>query len=227
MEELRFKPEEMRKAFLDIYPLPPETDIYETFKNYFSALPYWKYTFKGFKDKGEIRNKFIRYIIYFYSPNLKCIKAKYPEQIARKMACATLAGFEVDEDGNLHKKVQDIIKGKNPATNQMIISFCRSLGSDAYTTIAHLRDLYYRSLEKEGGDQLDGLELGRLIDSLKKINALEKEFLQDDESPQLNRSLIQRIEAEKLEYTPEEIAEKLDNGLNPIQFNPYDTVEKD
>lgn len=217
---MEFKKEEMRKCVLDIYELPIGSDYYSLYKDYFDALPHWNKPLKGFPE--DTKNKLIAYVNYFYSPNLTCIKTKYGDYVSRKMACAVLAGFEVGEDGKLDKKVEGFIRGKNPLINNMIISFCRSRGSDAYATIAYLRDLYYRSLEKEDGNQLDGLELGRLIDALKKINQLEKEFLADDPEPPLHISLIQRIEVERLDYAPEDIAEKIDQGMNPLTYNPYE-----
>lgn len=230
MEELRFKSSEMKGGILDIYDLPPETDIYLMFEDYFNTLPYWKYNFKLFKDQAsKIRSQFIRYVNYFYSPGIKCIKAKFPEQMARRMACAKLAGFEFDAEGRLDKKVEDMILGRNHATNQMIISFCQITGSRAYASIAHLDNLYYKALLAENGTQLDSAELGKMIDNLRKINDIEKEFLGDGKKdkgiPEFNISLIQRITAERLNYTPEDIAEKLDQGLNPLEFNPYKTPQ--
>lgn len=217
-----FPVSEMKKAILDCYELPMDTDMFETFP-VLKSLPFWDYKFPAFKDKAEARNCFARYCIYYYSPNLTCIEELHPEISERKFVCAKLAGFKTKEDGSFEDKVDEILKGKNESTNQMIFSLLRRYGSFKWTTLKSLEDKFHQNLEKQQG--VDGLEFQRITDALKKLEALKNDLLKGDTGKQINESLVQRIHSEDLKLSPEAIAENISQGKSPLGFTIEEGVE--
>ena len=214
-----FPASEMKKAVLDCYELPNDADLFEIFGDVLKPLPSWKYNFKGFTNPKQTKNCFIRYCNWFYSPDLTCIEKIYPEERPRKTAIAIMAGFDVNDNGDFDKKIDLMLRGHNQTTNMMIIEFLKIQGSDEWTTFKWLRDVYYKNMEKQSN--IDGLELKRILEALDQLRNLRQQFLKGDTSHALNRTLIQRIEAEDLKLSPEAIAENIAAGKSPIGFSAY------
>jgi hypothetical protein len=211
---------EMRKAILDCYELPMDTDLYEHFGDTLKALPAFKFNFKGFDDPKEVKNCWIRYINYLYSPHLTCIEKAHPDEAVRKTEVAALSGFKFKEDGKFDKKIENLLAGKAEGPNQMIWELLKISGSDDFATIAWLRDLYYKAQQKQ--NTLDGLELDRILKAKAKLDTLKKEYLRGDTSVALSESLIKRIEAENLGFSPESIADNISQGKNPLGLKIVD-----
>lgn len=215
-----YPPTEMRKGILDCYELPMDTDLYEHFGDTLKALPAFKFNFKGFDNPKEIKNSWIRYINYLYSPHLTCLEKAHPDEAERKTAVASLAGFKFNEDGGFDKKIKNLLDGKVEGAAQMLWELLKISGSDDFATIAWLRDLYYKAQQTQ--KTLDGLELDRIMKAKTRLDNLKKEFLRGDTSLALNESLIKRIEAENLGFSPESIAENIASGKNPLGLKIVD-----
>lgn len=211
---------EMRKAILDCYELPMDTDLYDHFGDTLKPLPAFKYNFKGFDNPKQVKNNFIRYINYLYSPHLTCIEKLHPDEAERKTAVAVLSGFTFEPSGGFDKKTDDLLNGKNEKANQMLWELLKISGSDDFATIAWLRDLYFKAMTQQ--TTLDGLELDRIMKAKTRLDNLKKEFLKGDTSRPLNESLIKRIQAENIGYSPEDIAENISEGKSPLGLKIVD-----
>lgn len=219
---LEYPKEEMKKAILDLYELPEETDLLKTFP-ILKSIQGFDYNFKDFKAPDQVRNSTIRYINYVYSAGLTIIKGRYPDYLKRKVECARLAGFHYDQHtGKFNPKIEEILSCKNKQTNQMIIGFLRYNYSDKYATMQITRDRYYRSLAADYDQPMEdfGEEKKRIV-LLQEIEKMEHEYLQGDKTTELTVALIQNIEAEALGLKPEDIASRLREGRSPIDFDPY------
>lgn len=211
---------EMAKSILPIHNLPENTDLYEHF-SLLKKLPFWEYNFKGFPNPKKIKNSFIKYVNLFYSRDLSCIKQAFPDHNKRKIECARLADLPFNIDtGEFETKIKNILLNQNQNTNFMIVSFLRHNYSDKYVTIMTMRDMYYRSMY-DLGKQTEvevGLEMTRLLKALGGIEKLEIELLGEDNSPELNITLIQTMEAEALGLSPEFIAQNIAENKSPLGF---------
>lgn len=213
-----FPESEMAKSHLNCYELPMDLDLFDHYKHIFGRLPFWDYKFAFAKEKSKFyRSCFIRYIDWSYSPNLSCIEIRYPEERERKMAIGQISGFPINAKGNFEHPVDQILKGQNEYTNQMILSFLKILGSDEWSTMKWLRDQHYKNM-LDNDKAKDGLEQQRIIDALSKLKKMKGEFLKGDTSYQLNISMIQRMEAENLNLGPEAIGANIEKGLSPLGF---------
>lgn len=214
-----YSKEEMSKAILDCYDLSMSVNLLKQFP-LLTKLAGFEYKFDSFKDWNYARQCTIRYINYFYSRGLTCIKAEFPQWDKRKVKCAQLAGFAFDEEsGRFQKSVEEILYCKNPQTNQMIISFIRHNYSDKYSALVVLREQYYGTLrESIAASPKDSIVLISLTEKLEK---LELDLLNEDKAPDLSMALIQTIEADNLGLRPEEVAERIRDGKKPIDFEIY------
>lgn len=209
---------EMRKAILNCYELPMDTDLMEAFP-ILKSLPFWDYKFGVFGKKAdEIKNSFIRYVVYMYSPDLNCIEDTHPDEWEKRVACAELAGFKVDKDGNFDPAVETLLRNRNQYCAQMILSFIRRYHSDDWATYKYLRDQHFENMWNN--DKIkDGGEQNKVLDNLEKMDKLRKKMLKGDTTKALNISLIQRVEAENLKLSPESIARNIEENLSPLGFS--------
>lgn len=209
---------EMRKAILNCYELPMDTDLMEAFP-ILKSLPFWDYKFGVFGKKAdEVRQRVIRYFNYFYSPLLTCISAIHLDHKERKVACAVLAGFETDKDGKFDPNVEIMLNGQNEYVNQMLLSFLKISSSDEWATMMWLRDQHYKNM-LDNEKIKDGQEQQRVMDALAKLKKMRTEYISNDPSPQLNRSMIDRMTVEELNLSPEAIGKNLEEGLSPLGFS--------
>lgn len=214
--ELDYRREDMKGCILDIVEVPMETDLMRTFP-ILNKLSGFDYKFEGYPSPEKDRDRTIRFINYFYSKGTK-LESDFPEPLRRKAACAKLAGFDYNSSsGDFHPKVSSMLRGDDTRVNRMIISFCAHHYSTEFTTLCATRDMYFRMLE----DQTDPNKVKSIFTINEELRKLELSMINNDISPQVSVSLIQRMEEVKLELRPEDVATRIAQGKSPINFDPY------
>lgn len=169
----------------------------------------------------------LRYIGVLYQKNSPFLTI---ESIAkRKIAAANWAGFKrTDKGDKFLKTYMDIIAGKNDNVNKMIVRMCRIQKNPDFQQLV----IYETVLARE----LDSLMNMKNPDDIKKtkgnidsftdsINELSGKFFFGDSDTNLLESLMDEIENEQLELTPEDISIKLRARERILNYNPYDDYE--
>lgn len=114
----------------------------------------------------------------------------------------------------------DYVLCKNDNFCDMIIRFCRMQNSPDFAELVIYKESYYEALRAQMGTFKTPLdEKNHLANTAKKkenIRELEKVFLVGDTSVQLLKQLNEEIEHESLDLRPEDIAEKISKGEDPL-----------
>lgn len=210
---------DFNSCLLPIKNLPLSDDLMARFP-LLNKLEGFDYNFADFKDPNTSKNLWIRYMVFFYSKNLKVLEEQFPDYLVRKSACAILAGFTFDpKTGKFSQRVEEALMGENHKCNMMIISLLKHNYSDEYTTYRLMRDRHYKSLLSE--DENDVKDTKTIISTTSELAKFRFEFLNGDRSEKVNASLVQHIEEVSLGIRPEEIAERINEGKPAIAYEVY------
>lgn len=122
-----------------------------------------------YKSQQISNNKVLRYITLFYDP--KSPPNRFINDfVERKVVCAEMAKFEMDDTGTFRDVFNKILQGKNKTVNMMVIYFLRLLNNIDYATLRITLDKYYNEILPSG-------EFDQIQRTSKFISELTKNFL--------------------------------------------------
>lgn len=187
--------EPFRNLRYRIHGIDHELDLLDQFKGL--------KRYEAFTDfKHEDRDKFIRYIIYYYDPGSD-LHREYPDNYDRKQEAAELAGFERHNNGAWKSKTLDAIlvgdfdrEDTKPVFHMIFTYLTQIVRNHIFTNymlaLANLTEIQIRLAMpvKAGKDEKKFMEaihkkgdLWSEVDRLeKKIKNYEEELFKDDES---------------------------------------------
>lgn len=185
---------------------------------------------------GELKEldktKVIEYISYVYSNNE--LSRTYKNFLRRKMEAAKIADFPTNRTKRFLLEYDNIILNKNKYVNKMIVAYLSLFNSSDYKELVVYRDLLdselwnLKNLAGESGeDKNKAIARNTVMNNIDKIKEtikkLEKQFLMKDDSRDLLSVMYEEMSLEDMAFTPEEIAEKLLKGEEPLGgFTPYE-----
>lgn len=187
-------------------------------ENVIGKYPELKEVFGGYYEPNA-ENVF-RYIIAYY--NIDSPIRTEPDIITRKRKAAAVAGWEFDSSGRFSKDVEEILLGRSKDVNKLILDYCYFQNNADFVMLA----VYEQGLYIE---QTNLLESPFNKDTVKKIkeikdeiDTLKKTILNGDI---LFKSLVNQLQQKTkqiiLELKPENIADKIKQGLAPVDVTPY------
>lgn len=194
---------------------PAKRDLFEAF----TVLQ----TVNNLKDipkthNGVDRNAIIRYIVYMYDLNSP-LRSAIPNLMERKQHAASLANMPTEKK-RFTKEAENIILNKDRFINAAIVSFVTKFNSATYSRLVASENAYQVLLLRMMDGDVDNKTL-EMIDGLESsINEMSNRLI-SEMAGQLKDELYNRIEKEKLALRPEDIAQKLEEGENPVDVSPY------
>jgi hypothetical protein len=219
MKVINFKDSDFSKMMFPIHKYGDHIDLLECKE--FSRL----------KDYGDlftnpIKNisleRVLRYIFLMYDINSPLHSISILDQARRKVTAAKLAYFKPEKDtGHFQKELLEIMIGQNERVNRMVVRFSLMFYVPKYTKLI----AYMAAYEKQMTILLDGDQDQH---TLKIVQGLEDEMeniitqiFSGDNSMSNARTLYRIIDEEQLELSPELIVERISEGKNAIEIDPY------
>jgi hypothetical protein len=205
--------EDFRELQYPIFEVPEDSTIMEYLGDSDLDDPEFKVTLGKHGFKPGDKDKVIRYIACVYDQGSPFIK-DFQDVNHRKIAAALYVGFEIDSKKRFPEAVEQMMLGDMEVTVDMIIRYVRNYNSPDYSFLVAIWDDYYRTLKQIqiGGDYS--------FDQIKKmreeIKKLTKEFVSGDTVDGVRKKLYKEIEQDSLLLRPEDIAEKLEDGVQAI-----------
>jgi len=172
----------------------------------------------GVKYNGVDREAILRYMLLMYDSGSP---VNEPDLMGRKSMCAIEAKIPQDRHGKFSPAMEKMIMMEDPVFNDIVISFVNSFHSATYSKLVAYKQHYDTLLRS----MMTGVNMKLVklddIDMLEQsINEMQSRLLRDN-SPNLVEALYEKIATDQLLLRPEDIAEKLENGEEPVDVKPY------
>lgn len=161
----------------------------------------------------------IAIIVQVYTPKSEDLS----ELWSMKLKAAKNCGYKVDDGKITDDACQKCLEGKDEIFNKMIVAYCRMTKNLKFSRIVTYVDALYMKMEALRNGDDDGEKTKdtiTVIDTLdQKIEKGIREFLNGD----VNQTVDVLVEVERvsLGIRPEDIAEKILNGEDPVDIRPY------
>lgn len=202
-----FEKEEFDGIMLPVHNIPADVDLLKKFPE---LNKYWE-----FLEEVPDKNKVIRYIVFFY--DRKTPLARIDNIPSRKVEAALLAGFELDGEV-FSEYVEEVLSCDNTIVNAMIVRYLRLNNNHKFAMLSTTTELFYRELR----EQLDGKGDFKKSQAMEKeITKITEELTQGDNNSNLIQDMYQLVDMEKIGLSPEDIAERVAEGLPGVSYNPY------
>lgn len=175
---------------------------------------------KEFAAKVPNKRKVVQYIILMYDKNNDEIRAEYPFYPQRKMEVARCVGLV--EGGKAPKVVEDILIGKNEDVNAMIVRYLTLFNDPDLLLLSAYYSIYINLNKAAYKGEIDKPTIANLETVNRAIKDLTDGLFGGKDETELRQELYKSIEEQSLGIRPEEIAEALQSGKEPLKgFNPY------
>jgi hypothetical protein len=171
-------------------------------------------------DCGLPLDKAIALIVQIYTP----VKEDISELWVIKKKAAENLGYKFKDNVCTNDVVQACLKGTNHKFNAMVIGYLRMSKSPKFSRlVTYIDTLYQKELDlKSGEDNEKTKDIIFVIDQLdSRIESITREILNGDTNEDMTVSLLNEVERVSLGLRPEDIAEKMANGIDPVDIRPY------
>jgi len=185
------------------------------------TLPSWQKIWTVFNANVN-RVGIVKYIFMMYQEKSPLLAIS--NLIERKATAARLAGLET-VNGDFREYYKVMMAGDNLVINRMILDFCRLQKNPDFSEYVVYEEIFYRQM----GITLNSTkpdDVAKAISNIStvksKMSALKKTFLFSDDTKGLLRSFMEEASAESIKLRREDIAEALEEGIDPLQgYTPY------
>jgi hypothetical protein len=188
---------------INVYQTPKGKDLLKIFPELKLHAAFTKVMAEGLN-----RNDVIRYVVYVYDKESPYRK-KYKDVNTRKIHCALEAGFSLNENNEFSASIERMINGGDEKVNDMIVEYVKMHYDVKYSYVVMMEAIYYDNLIKA---MVDGTAMGKISDLKQVQEELEKaqkELLAQDNNRGLIKALYGKIDSDRLELSPEDIARKI------------------
>lgn len=184
------------------------------------------FKYEEFREEVKSIDKIMQYIILMYDLANREIVVEYPLYPNRKREVARIVGLSRAE--KMPKWVEDVLIGKNPKVNRMIVKYISLFNDPDLEMLAAYQEIYTNLNEAAFGGKYDK----QLIDNIKKVNEdikqLNDRIFRGKDETDLRMELYKAARDKALGIRPEEIAEKLAAGEDPLDgYGAYGDYKPD
>ena len=228
---MHYRSEQFAKLRYNVYNLPQSKNVKDEWPE-LANVPFYnqpnRSVVEGEGEKQKVKtikpyegldvDKLLRYIFVLYDRNTPLFEI---DNISERMAeAAIIAGFEKGRDGNFHKSVYQLFRGKNREANLAIIYFCRTQNSSKWTLLVTLEIKHYNDQENILANNVDALPAKVLAEDAERLDQMKSEILSKLNNQSLDESLEEYM-LQELGLRPEEVAENLMKGERVTSLEPY------
>lgn len=194
--------EDFRKMRYNVHSLQAKDDILKKFVDL--------NLYSEFKTKFKISTALLfKWVNFMYDPKSPFVKI--PQIRKRAFACAMEAGFPLKYK-KFPKAYSDIINfdvSVRVPLGSFIIAFCKLVRSTEYAQLAVYEQTIDFNNTKLLDIELEPIDMSRIIEANNKLGAaidtLKERFFSGDTSALLDEELVNYIDSDNLEFSPEKI----------------------
>jgi len=207
--ELDFDNLSWDKMLADTYNIKPKQDPRVLYESVFSFKEYHE-------DLQDVDvRKFLRFIPMCYDKNSP-LRQHITETNRLKIKAADLAGFVRQEDGRFLSNVESVLAGESEIANRMIIRYVTQHKNSLYTRFVMYQELYENEMQKLRSGEKGVAKISEFDTLGDRLDEIRQELFSQDNNQKLHQDFIQFYFEDKLLLRPEDIAEKLRKGEQPV-----------
>ena len=173
--------------------------------------------------RGIDSDQILKYIIYAYDKESE-LRDEFPNIHQRKAQAALLAGFKLKKN-RFPDTVEDMLLGRLKPVNIMIVKYILLRSDPDLLALETYMDIFTKqsiatlsqvSDPKEYKDVLANTEVLR-----KKISELTNNIFGGEDVAAIKREIYGQLEQKRSAIRPEQIAERIEKGEEPIEEDIY------
>ena len=172
-----------------------------------------------FSEFFGAKEKVIQYVILMYDMANEEIVNEYPFYPNRKREICRMIGLKIT------KSIEEMLIGKDLQLNAMIVKYITLFNNPDLLNLASFYEIFIFLNQKAFSGDVNTAN----IKDIEKVNAsikrLEESIFRGKDETELRKELYKTVREQALGIRPEEIAEKLARGEDPLEFNPYKDYE--
>lgn len=172
------------------------------------------------KIKGMHRKKVLQYTILMYDANNDEVRTEWPFYPQRKTEVARMVGLFSGK--KIPEHVEDLLIGKIPEFNAMAVRYLTLFNNPDLIMLAAYYEIYIYLSKQSFSGKADKNLIANLDTLNHAIKKLTENIFHGVEETDLRKELYKTMEEQSLGIRPEEMAEKLHRGEDPLEgFSPY------
>jgi hypothetical protein len=207
--ELDFDSLNWSSMMVDSYNIKPKQDLRKLFPGVFNFKEYYE-------ELNDVDvTKFLRFIPMCYDKNSP-LRQHFTEMNRLKIKAADLAGFIRQEDGRFLSNVEEVLAGNNEVANRMIIRYVVQHKNSLYTRYVVYQELYEIEMQKLRSGEKGVAKISEFDTLGDNLDKIRQELFSQDNNQKLLADFTQFYFEDKLLLRPEDIAEKLRKGEQPV-----------
>jgi len=173
-------------------------------------------------DLEPFRYSVFKYIILLYDKRSP-LWGTIQDFNHRKVTALQLAGFELQDDGQFNSVVQQgIIMGKNSVVNNMIVRYVFLFNNPKFVMLVGLLQVYINLFHKLQSPNPKKDDINMFKQTADDIERLTSEVFGGKENAELENTLYEVMNMNKLLFRPEHVADRIAQGEKATNKNPYD-----
>lgn len=161
-------------------------------------------------DLEKQRKTILRYIILMYDIHSP-LRIMFSEDFKRKREAAVLAGFKMKQKNRkLTPSLEDILIGKNPVVNEMIIRYVLGFYNPDYLRLVVFKEMLGQMARNSiNGQNVTPQNIKAFNELSQSIEQLQDKIFGSRESKELKEELYKTLEEEYFNLHPDMVAKEM------------------
>ena len=177
--------------------------------------------FKEFQEDIPLnKDKIIQYIILMYDMSNDDVRTEYPYYPQRKRELCRLVKLTRGE--KMGESLENMLIGLMPEVNAMIVKYLSLFNNPELIMLSAYWEIFIELNKRQFSGQFDKNQIDYIKKINEDINHLTERLFRGKEETELRAELYKSLKDQTLGIKPEEIAEKISKGEDPLgDYTPY------
>jgi len=177
--------------------------------------------FKEFQEDIPInKDKVLQYIILMYDMSNDDVRTEYPYYPQRKRELCRLVKLTRGE--KMGEDLENMLIGLIPEVNAMIVRYLSLFNNPELIMLSAYWEIFIELNKRQFSGQFDKNQVDYIKKINEDINHLTERLFRGKDETELRAELYKSLKDQTLGIKPEEIAEKISKGEDPLgDYTPY------
>ena len=178
--------------------------------------------FKEFQEEITLnKDKLMQYIILMYDMDNEDVRTEYPFYPQRKREVCRIV--KLTRGAKMGEGLENMLIGLVPEVNAMIVKYLSLFNKPEVIMLSAYWEIFIELSKRQFSGQFDKNQVDYIKKLKEDIDALTEGIFRGKDETELRAELYKSLKDQTLGIKPEEIAEKISKGEDPLgDFNAYE-----